>query len=48
MSYDFLGLVNDVNIRLNEVELISVNFAAAVGEYSMVKDAVHASIRVIN
>jgi hypothetical protein len=48
MAYDYLGLVNDINRRLNEVELTSTNFAAAVGEYSMVKDAVNASIRFIN
>ena len=38
MAYDYLGLVNDVNRRLNEVELTSSNFASAVGEYSMIKD----------
>ena len=48
MAYDYLGLVNDVNRRLNEVELTSTNFATANGEYSMIKDAVNASIRFIN
>ena len=48
MAYDYLGLVNDVNRRLNEVELTSSNFANATGEYSMIKDAVNASIRFIN
>ena len=48
MAYDYLGLVNDVNRRLNEVELTSSNFASAIGEYAMVKDAVNASIRYIN
>ena len=48
MAYDYLGLVNDVNRRLNEVELTSANFATANGEYSMIKDAVNASIRFIN
>lgn len=48
MAYDYLGLVNDVNRRLNEVELTSVNFANAIGEYSMVKDAVNSAIRFIN
>ena len=48
MAYDYLGLVNDINRRLNEVELTSTNFATAIGEYSMVKDAVNASIRFIN
>ena len=48
MAYDYLGLVNDVNRRLNEVELTTTNFATATGEYSMIKDAVNASIRYIN
>jgi len=48
MAYDFLGLVNDVNRRLNEVTLTTSNFATATGEYSMIKDAVNASIRFIN
>jgi hypothetical protein len=48
MAYDYLGLVNDVNRRLNEVELNSTNFSTATGEYSMIKDAVNASIRFIN
>lgn len=48
MAYNFLGLVNDVNRRLNEVELTSANFANALGYYSTVKDAVNAAIREIN
>ena len=48
MAYDYIGLVNDVNRRLNEVELTSSNFATAVGEYSMIKDAVNSAIRYIN
>ena len=48
MAYDFLGLVNAVNRRLNEVELSSANFATATGFYSQAKDAVNASIRYIN
>jgi len=48
MAYDYIGLVNDVNRRLNEVELTSANFATATGEYSMIKDAVNSSIRYIN
>lgn len=48
MAYNFLGLVNDVNRRLNEVELTEQNFAAAVGQYSQVKDAVNYAIRDIN
>jgi hypothetical protein len=48
MAYDFLGLVNDVNKRLNEVELTTGNFAATTGYYSFVKEAVNTSIRHIN
>ena len=48
MAYDFLGLVNKVNRRLNEVELTSGNFASAIGFYSQAKDAINASIRYIN
>lgn len=44
MSYNFLGLVNEVNRRLNEVELTSVNFPTAVGFYSQCKDAVNSAI----
>lgn len=48
MAYDFLGLVNDVNRRLNEVELTSSNFASAKGFYSHAKDAVNSAIQDIN
>lgn len=48
MAYDFIGLVNDVNRRLNEVELTTSNFAGAQGYYNLTKDAVNASIRHIN
>ena len=48
MAYDFLGLVNDVNKRLNEVELTSDNFGNAIGFYSAAKDSVNAAIRYIN
>jgi len=48
MAYNFLGLVNDINRRLNEVELNSTNFAAAAGFYGQAKDAVNASIRYMN
>jgi len=48
MAYDYLGLVNDVNRRLNEVELTTTDFSTAKGEYGMIKDAVNASIRYIN
>lgn len=48
MAYNYLGLVNDINNRLNEVELTSVNFEEATGYYNLIKDAVNASIRHIN
>ena len=48
MAYNYLGLVNEVNRRLNEVELTSSNFATASGFYNTAKDAVNASLRHIN
>ena len=48
MAYNFLGLVNDVNRRLNEVELTSLNFASAIGFYAHAKDSVNWAIRNIN
>ena len=47
MAYNYLGLVNDVNRRLNEVELTSANFDAATGYYSFAKDAVNQALRHI-
>lgn len=48
MAYNFIGLVNEVNRRLNEVELTTSNFATASGYYNLSKDAVNASIRHIH
>lgn len=48
MAYNFLGLVNDVNRRLNEVELTSANFSTAKGFYLQAKDAVNSAILDIN
>jgi hypothetical protein len=48
MAYDYIGLTNEVNRRLNEVELTSSNFSNATGFYAHIKDAVNASIRDIN
>ena len=52
MAYDYIGLVNDVNKRLNEVELVKTatvdTFTTAIGEYAMVKDAINVAIRQIN
>ena len=48
MNYDYINLVNDINRRLNEVELTTSNFATATGYYSFAKDSINASIRHIN
>ena len=48
MSYNYLELVNEVNRKLNEVELTSANFAAAKGFYANIKDSINASVRDIN
>lgn len=48
MAYDYLGLSNEVNRRLNEVELTSATFATAKGFYAQIKDSVNSSIRDIN
>jgi len=48
MAYNFLGLVNDVNRRVNETALTSSNFSTAVGFYGTAKDAINNSIHQIN
>lgn len=48
MAYNYLGLVNDINHKLNEIPLTSSNFASAVGFYDQAKDAINASIQDIN
>ena len=48
MPYDYINLVNNINRRLNEVELTTSNFATATGYYSFAKDSINASIRHIN
>lgn len=48
MAYDYIGLVNDVNRRLNEVELSTSNFSTATGYYSFAKDSINSAIRHIN
>lgn len=48
MAYDFIGLVNDVNRRLNEVELTADSFNTAVGFYASAKESVNSAIRFIN
>ena len=47
MAYDFIGLVNDVCGRLNEVKLTTTNFATTTGYYTFVKEAVNSAIRHI-
>jgi len=48
MAYDYLGLVNDVNGRVNETPLTSSNFTSAVGFYSTAKTAINSAIRDLN
>lgn len=48
MAYDYISVVNDVNRRLNEVELTAANFPTVTGFYSFAKDGVNAAIRHIN
>lgn len=48
MSYNFLGLVNDVLERTNDAVLTQSNFSSADGFYSVAKDSVNNSIRFIN
>ena len=45
MAYNYLTLVNDINRRLNEVELTHDGFASAAGYYSFAKDSVNNAIR---
>lgn len=47
MAYDFIGLVNDVNSRLNEVELTTDNFNTVTGFFAFAKEAVNSAIRQI-
>lgn len=48
MAYNYLDLVNEINRRLNEVELTEDNFNTATGFYGFAKDAINSSIRHIN
>lgn len=48
MAYNYLGLANDVALRLNETQLTSNNFATSSGFYAAIKEAVNSSIRHIN
>jgi hypothetical protein len=48
VAYNYLGLVNDVNRRLNEVQLNASNFLTATGFYGQAKEAVNSAIQDIN
>jgi hypothetical protein len=48
MAYNYINLVNEVNRRLNEVELTEANFANARGYHGHSKDAVNSAVRHIN
>tara|TARA_R110000822_G_C15126244_1_gene474596 strand:- start:82 stop:771 length:690 start_codon:yes stop_codon:yes gene_type:complete len=48
MPYNYITLVNEVQRRLNEVELTSSTFTTARGFYALAKDAVNSSVRHIN
>ena len=48
MAYNYISLVNEIQRRLNEVELTSSTFLTAAGPYSLCKDAVNSSVRHIN
>jgi len=47
MAYDFIGLANDVNNRLNEVQLTTDNFDTVTGYFAFAKDSVNSAIRHI-
>ena len=48
MAYNYLTLVNEVQRRLNEVELTNASFLTARGANAQSKDAVNAAVRHIN
>lgn len=48
MAYNYIGLTNEVNRRLNEIELTETNFPNATGFYATIKDSVNSSIRDVN
>lgn len=48
MAYNFIGLVNQICRKVNEVELTEQNFGSAQGFYSLAKDAVNRAIKDIN
>ena len=48
MAYNYLSLVNDVALRLNETQLTAGNFDTAKGFYPTIKEAINSSIRHVN
>lgn len=48
MAYNYLGLVNEICAKVNEVELTSSNFSTATGFYQDAKNAVNRAIDYIN
>jgi hypothetical protein len=48
MAYNYITLVNEVQRRLNEVELSSANFDTAKGSHALSKDAVNSAVRHVN
>lgn len=48
MAYNYLTLVNEVQRRLNEVELTDATFLTARGANAQSKDAINAAVRHIN
>lgn len=48
MAYNYLGLVNDVALRLNETQLTSSNFTTSTGFYASIKESVNSAVRHIN
>jgi hypothetical protein len=48
MSTTFITYVNDVLVKLNEVELTSANFASSRGVQTQAKNAVNQAVRFVN
>ena len=48
MAYNYITLVNEVQRRLNEVELSTANFDTAKGFHALTKDAINSAVRHIN
>lgn len=48
MAYNYLALTNEVQRRLNEIELTTDTFDTARGAHAQSKDAVNAAVRHVN